>query len=510
MLAIAIFLNVACQQHQQPQVPDEIEEISILADTNAKAALITVELMEKKYADAEEAVQMRLALLKTKAKDKAYISLTDDTLMKKVVDFYDKYGTVNQRLEAYYYLAGTYRDLQDSPRALTTYLQAAELGEENIIIIDSLKLFYVYSQLSSLYCAQNNDLDAISAYQKAISLKRGFGKLDVWDYTVMAQSYYQFGDIDSCVYYYKKAMNELIEHGINHCSQGNIGSMLAKFVRLNYPEFAQLCYSWLCAYPIEDLTGNCCCAKGLYFQKNNQIDSAEYYFQIAYDRLPESHAKRDCALIAYQMFDSLHNHQKTLDWAERYIENSRAANEEMALEHVSQINNEYKYRRDMEAEAKLKEEALRADKQRWMAVAGLLALIVAAIVASFVYRKRYMFLKAEHLILERRIEKEARKQARLALELSDLLVMFRSLNGAPDEVTWDTLFASVDKAYPDFRVKVETVFPHLTTSYLQLLYLFKAGMKRIEIARVFDVDRAVISRKVQRMEAQLGQPLESL
>ena len=53
-------------------------------------------------------------------RNKAYETLTahDDTLMRRVVAYYDEHGTANERMEAYYLLGSVQRDLHDAPKAM--------------------------------------------------------------------------------------------------------------------------------------------------------------------------------------------------------------------------------------------------------------------------------------------------------------------------------------------------------------------------------------------------------
>lgn len=511
LLLMAVFLIVgSCKQPEVVHVPSEIEEISLVADTNGIEALRMVEQMERKYLDAEESVRMRLTLLHVKAKDKADIPITDDTLMMRVVDYYEKSGTANQKLEAYYYLAGTYRDLHDSPRALTTYLRAAEIGEHYVSDVDSTLLFHVYSQLSDVYDKQDNDQDALISYRKGLAAKGGMEKANAWDFVVLAQSYEHLGLLDSCLIFYKKAMNLMVEEKDNKQRLGNVGSMLATFIRYGCDDYAQLCFNWLKGIKMEELPPNACCMKGLYFKKIGLTDSAETYFSHAFDRFSRSNAKRDCALKLYLMFDSIHDYSKALLWAGRYIENSRLANEEMAHEHVLQINNEYKYRRDIENENRLKKEAVVAEKRFWMAVALLLLAVLAG--GAGIYTYRYLLQKeySAHSLLKGKVERERLKRNKVALDLSEVAAMFKNSHTPLESESWEILFASVDKTYPDFRNKVETAFPKLKTNQLQLLYLFKAGLKRIEIARAMKIDRSLISRRIHQLEDWLGAKLETL
>lgn len=508
---LILLLVVSCHSRKPSAhiIPDEIEEIWMLADSNAHEALQRLEGLEKKYVRADDAIRIRLALLKIRAMDKADISITDDTLMKGIVKYYEEHGTPQQQLEAYYYLAGTYRDCHDSPNALAAYLKATVFGEAHLEEIDTMQLFYAYSQLSAVYELQDNDPDALEAYQRAYHLKDLMGKADAWDYTTLGQSWNHLGRTDSAAYYYKKAMSLFVENGVRPTQTGQIGGILSFFVRTGDDQYSDLCYDMIKAFPMEDLSANCCYAKGKYLIHKGALDSAEVYLRCAYNRLRNSNAKRDCAYLLYEMFDSLCNQAQALEWANEYIKQARINTEELAQEHVTQVNNEYKYHKDQEAEAQLREEALNASRTRWMAVAALLALIIVGIAVSYVYRRRYQFVLTQNMLLKHEVAQERRRKARIALNIGEIRERLQQQGEAMNEEAWDVLVASVDKAFPEYRDTLAMNYPDLKPRDIQVLYLHKAGMKRIEIARLMGVDRAAISRKMQKLESKLGVSLDT-
>ncbi len=107
----------------------------------------------------------------------------------------------------------------------------------------------------------------------------------------------------------------------------------------------------------------------------------------------------------------------------------------------------------------------------------------------------------QHLALKHDVERERRRRARLSLDISDVREKFRTMEDNVDEESWEILFASVDKAYPGFGERIDEVYPELKSSYRRILYLYKVGLKKIEIARAMKVNRSDISRKIQKLES---------
>ena len=80
--------------------------------------------------------------------------MTNDSLAKALVAYFDDHGTRNERLRAHYILGRTYADLGEAPAALDAYLDAAACADTTAADCDWGKLSRVYSQLASIFYNQ--------------------------------------------------------------------------------------------------------------------------------------------------------------------------------------------------------------------------------------------------------------------------------------------------------------------------------------------------------------------
>lgn len=94
------------------------------------SALVLLSLSEAERPEVPEEVRMYRCLLIVRANDRLHISSTSDSLLLPVVRFYEKYGNRERLTQAYYCLGNIYRDMNDVPRALKTFYQAVEIGEQ--------------------------------------------------------------------------------------------------------------------------------------------------------------------------------------------------------------------------------------------------------------------------------------------------------------------------------------------------------------------------------------------
>ena len=107
----------------------------------------------------------------------AYEPLTehDDTMMRQVVKFYEKHGTSNDVMEAYYLLGSVYRDLHEAPRAMEIFLNGINAA-------DTTRLDCRYDLLARLYGQKCDILYRQNLYQQSIEAEKS-----VYKYAVLAR-----------------------------------------------------------------------------------------------------------------------------------------------------------------------------------------------------------------------------------------------------------------------------------------------------------------------------------
>ena len=80
--------------------------------------------------------------------------MKNDSLAEDLVAYFDKKGTPNERMRAYYMLGRTYFDLGELPRALETYLQAADCADTTATDCDYKTLSRIHAQSAEIYNLQ--------------------------------------------------------------------------------------------------------------------------------------------------------------------------------------------------------------------------------------------------------------------------------------------------------------------------------------------------------------------
>ena len=76
-----------------------------------------------------DGVQMRQQLEELEQQNRAGEQLLNDSLAEDLVAYFDRQGDANERMRAKYMLGRTYYHLGELPRALETYLEAADCAD---------------------------------------------------------------------------------------------------------------------------------------------------------------------------------------------------------------------------------------------------------------------------------------------------------------------------------------------------------------------------------------------
>ena len=98
--------------------------------------------------------RMRAVLDSALEQNRNYIPFTSDSALLEVVDYYDRYGSPNDRLRAHYALGCVYRDLHDAPIALLTWERGIAAADTTAADCDFATLFRVYGQMADIYFRQ--------------------------------------------------------------------------------------------------------------------------------------------------------------------------------------------------------------------------------------------------------------------------------------------------------------------------------------------------------------------
>ena len=131
------------------------------------SALAILDSLESSSQDFSQSNLRRWQLLRLSAQNKCDTVFRSDSLQLILTDYYDRHGTSNERMTAYYLLGRAYSDMGEAPQALRSYQKAAECADTSSNKCDWRQLTFVYLQAGNLFFRQYLPNEAISFFTEA-------------------------------------------------------------------------------------------------------------------------------------------------------------------------------------------------------------------------------------------------------------------------------------------------------------------------------------------------------
>ena len=98
--------------------------------------------------------QMLQQLEQLEQRNRSGEAMLNDSLAESLVNYFDRHGDANERMRSRYILGRTYYCLDELPRALETYMEAADCADTTSADCDFAKLSRVYAQTAAIYYDQ--------------------------------------------------------------------------------------------------------------------------------------------------------------------------------------------------------------------------------------------------------------------------------------------------------------------------------------------------------------------
>lgn len=438
LVLVGLLILVAC--HADKPYPVALQQAEHCLLQHPDSALIYLSTLDSTIQQEPEETQMYYALLKTKAMDKDNIDHTSDSLMTKVVRFYESYGDKNKLIEAYFYLGSVYRDMRDVPRALVAFQKAAEVGEnsQEYEIIGQ-----IYSQMGMLLAFQSLYEDALDVYKKSyifyLNKKNDLGL--IYALRDQGRMYNSLRRKDSTKYYYQAAYRKALELNnqqlINTISKefGNV------YLDLGEPDSARTIF-----FKMPKLNDDAIYLKGLgsIFQLNSERDSAQFYFLEA---LKSGKKEQNLYLISDvnkalgEIEAQKGNYHAASDYFQIAFYWTDSIKERTRTEATGKINALYNYKRTEKKNQQLLLENEHRTNQIYLLIIGVLVIIgvTSACINYIIKQKRIAEEQAKRLSI---LKDEQYKNSQAYIrenekKIAELVYLLQQKDGENDELQQD-------------------------------------------------------------------------
>ena len=505
---------------------------------------------------APERVRMYHALLTVKAADKAYAKHTSDSLIRQVVAYYEDGGDKSLLPEAYYYAGRVYRDLGDAPQALDYFERAADAllprGQEVLA-------GKIYSQTGTLFLYQRMYKEALEMFRRAYAydVKAGDVRGQVFDLRDMGDAYQGLEKTDSALVCIQKAYGLASAGGEAELVSLVQGQRLSLYLQLQEYDSAEICLREAFKHVHK------ASRSGLYFKVaelynyTGRLDSAIYYWKQLLN-CGTIYAKEMAHFALAQVAMRRKNMDKVLEHFVQYQWCNDSIRRLTNTETLRQMHSLYNYKLREKENQKLKAEKQQRQFVFYAALGTCVLLLTMAFgYVQYIRRKRVELQqrlenanrvkeeaeqRSEHFIRENEqkiaaLEQQLResdaahreqlqrqkemmewenRQARAAMEKQRLLketmvetdirkelVACLSTshigNRMLKERDWPRIEREIEVCSPDFKEKLQTLYPDYSEFEYHLCLLIRLGMRPVDMAELTAHTKESVTATRRRM-----------
>ena len=407
-LLLIIMLLASCAGNRKyDDLMQRADSIMNVNDDSAKVAIRMLDGVESQLPEFSKAQKMRYELLRHKAMNKAYISFTSDSIMKEIVDYYDRHGSANERMLANYVLGCVYRDMHEVPLALEYYNKAAEQADTTAADCDYGTLYRVYSQMGFLFSKQYLSYQLLDAFDKAE--KYAYLAKDtlnaIINYQNKGDAYDYLGKKDSVVAINLRSANMFKRIGDNYNAAIALGCNYSYYIEKQDSVNAKKAFE---AYFSTGYEGNSnygdakaflLCEKGRYYMFVSRLDSAFSCLNQSL-KLSKSYSNKAAATkVLAQYYARVNKPVLAMKYALKSSEYNDSDLLAVRESQLQQIQAMYNYGRNQEIARKAELKAERITMLVYVLIAGgvVIFLLLTHLYLKQLKKKKEKILVTKHL-----------------------------------------------------------------------------------------------------------------
>lgn len=532
VILIAVLLS-SCQLFHITEILDSAERQLAEHPDSALATMRSV----RRYAVLEPQTRARYGVLYSAALDKNYIDIASDSLVRFSADYYDLYGTPEQRMRAYYYLGRTQENAGQILPATLSFLDAAQYTDR---VDDNYLKGLLYSSLGTVYASYYKGEKSLQYYKQSYNYYKAAGLLQHQAFLL-----YKKATIYNYLQQFDKSIDAL------HCALKLADSidytLLKKWAKLelcttycytgdynNAYKYLKQCES---RYPFEEIytySTICGVAASCYAYKGDKLKSEEFLkkgFALAKN-------KQDSIFIGYSRSRSLLINKQTTIGYKAYLD---ALHKELQLTKIFVNNNpiDNLERNYLEQKnAKTQEKAQKAKHTYIVLLSLLIVVAVAIIVRIHIRTKRNIAIKdreiSEYLAAIADLKKNIANQSQSSFALlNDVMndkfelinrlcntyyenensqrqkdIIFKKVKSIIAEIRdggeyFSTIEDNTNRCRNNILLRLKADFPNITSDEYRLACYLCAGFSTQAICLFFGCTKEALYKRSYRLRDKI-------
>ena len=365
-------------------------------DEHPDSALQILDSLGQYESEFTRHFRMQYQLHRQNAVNKTSDKFTSDSLCQVLVSYFDRHGTVNERVLAHYLLGRAYTDMGEAPMAISKYQDAISAADTTVANFNYRTLSNVYAQMADLYHYQFLLTNEIEARGKAshYAFRAHQPKWGIYNQVLSASAYILLNKKDSAEIILKSSLEQYRKHG--YTQEALRYSKALMHLYTNPPQRLTEAKALIDRFEAESelfdehhelppLQRQYYDYKGKYYEGINKLDSAEFYYRKTRYPNMDYTAQDPMYKGLLSVFTKRHQADSIAKYARLYC---MANDSSIALkdrETIAQMTATYNYNR-------LQKEAHENEVKAYKTLLGLIiaaAVAVLALVAAFLVWKRF-------------------------------------------------------------------------------------------------------------------------
>ncbi len=392
--------------------------------------------MDKEADSVPASLRMRHLLLRSNAQNKAFVDFTTDSIGNLLTDYYNVFGTPNERMLAHYLKGCAYRDMNDWPSAVRCFNTAVASADTAAVDCDFEQLSIIYGQLGYIFENQYLVEEALHAYDYAEQYAQDtLSLLDVW--VQKSNALIKKGKIDTALEMKEKISNVYASLGYRrNAARTKPQQILWNARRGNFvkAKAAMEEYETNSGYFLKN--GDVQLGKedyyhikGIYYEEMGDLDSAEHYFRKLQHSGKDLNSQYLAAFGLTRLYQTQQQPDSLAKYAWKTFQYSDSLYDDKVAQNLQQAQAMYNYSRHQETALRKSMEARDAEiRLRNSIIVGITILLAIALAAMVFWRRlRFKISRLRWKMRARLTEKSAIEQS-LNEDIAEKQQLIASLN----------------------------------------------------------------------------------
>ena len=396
--ALTLCFLVSCGTRREYK--DALLRAEAVMDEHPDSALLILDSLGQHEAEFKRHFRMQYLLHRMNAENKTSDKFTSDSLCQVFVSYFDRHGTVNERVLAHYLLGRAYTDMGEAPMAINSYQDAISAADTTATDFNYRTLSNVYAQMADLFHYQLLLTNEIETREKAshYAFRANQPLWGIYNQDVSAGAYILLNKKDSAEIILKSTLEQYREHG--YTQRALFSSKVLMHLYTIPPQRLTEAKALMDQFEAESelfdehhelppSQRQYYKYKGRYYEGINMLDSAEYYYRKIYYPNMDYVSQDPMYSGLLSVFTKRHQADSIAKYAQLYC---MANDSSIALKDrdiVAQMSAVYNYSR-------LQKEAHKNEVKAYKTLLGLIVTFVLLMFVLFTtlliwrhYRRKY-------------------------------------------------------------------------------------------------------------------------